>query len=888
MKQIHPWLKYSLVLGYVLVGDPVFGQIVPDATLRVNSSVTQSSNKFTINGGTVVGGNLFHSFQHFNVPTGGEAFFNNASTIENIFTRVTGGSISNIDGILRANGSANLFLLNPSGIIFGPNASLNIGGSFIGSSANSIKFIGGSEFSATNPSAPPLLTVSVPIGLQFGSNPGSITNRSTATSSSGQIVGLQVQPSRTLGLVGDTLLLPGGYLTAPSGRIELGSVGSSSFVSITPTNLGFAFGYADGNNLQNIQLSGAASVNASGAGGGNIQVQGRQVSVRDGSQMIAQTQGSQPGGTLFVRASESVELSGTAPDPSGKTADGRIASGLFTTTVGKGNAGSAIIDTGRLIVGGGALVNTSTFGAGSAGNVTVNASNAVEVDAIPYTDELFTRVKNRTLMFSDLRNGIWTQTYNLGNGGDISISTVRLIVHNGAQVNSGSAGTGNAGFVRVNARDLVEVSGVSAYGQYSTLLFSGTRGTGAGNELTVETKQLILRDGGELSSGTTGGGAGGPLTVNALELVELTGGRTSIASGAGLIPFPGVSGKDPAGKTTINTKQLIVRDGAQIYVATGGAGAGGFLTVNASDSVEVKGVSSDGKLISGILGDARDAGDAGSVSINTDKLIVSDKGKVAVNSTGTGKAGNVEIVARSLWLNNSGIITAATTSGEGGNIILKAQDLRLRNNGSITATAGGTGNGGNITIDTDTLLALDSHITANAKQGFGGRVIINTEGIFCTQYQITASSALGADFNGVVQFDTPDVDKSAAVVALPATVIEPTHQITAGCAAQKGNNFVVTGRGGLPSDPTSTLRGATLWTDLRRVLVGSGEEIRERLLFPHGRKGGVTPPLPIPDSPIVEATGWVVDEHGLVELVAQAKESSQHQPWQKTTDCGNL
>lgn len=182
----HLGLASLLAVGGAIAtkSDCALAQVTPDGTLGAESSVVTPTNvnglpSNQIDGGAARGANLFHSFEQFSIPTGGEAFFNNAADIQNILSRVTGGSVSNIDGLLRANGTANLFLLNPNGIIFGPNASLNIGGSFVGTTANAIGFGVQGFFSASAPDAPPLLTVN-PDAFFFNQiASGSITNNST-------------------------------------------------------------------------------------------------------------------------------------------------------------------------------------------------------------------------------------------------------------------------------------------------------------------------------------------------------------------------------------------------------------------------------------------------------------------------------------------------------------------------------------------------------------------------------------------------------------------------------------------------------------------------------------------------------------------------------------
>ena len=254
-------LSLSLVclFGTLLQFSPASAQVTPDNT--TSTTVNQDGNNFEINDGERAGGNLFHSFRDFSVPTGGEAFFNNAADLAKIFSRVTGGNVSNIDGLIRANGSASLFLINPAGIMFGENARLDIGGSFLGSTADSLLFEDG-EFSATDKNNPPLLTINAPIGLGFRDNPAEITNRSVADD-----VGLQVLPGQQITLLGGNLNLSGGRITAPGGVINLGGLATAGTITFEQAG---NFSFPDNVAQANIFLTDNAVVDITSDGGGLI------------------------------------------------------------------------------------------------------------------------------------------------------------------------------------------------------------------------------------------------------------------------------------------------------------------------------------------------------------------------------------------------------------------------------------------------------------------------------------------------------------------------------------------------------------------------------------------------------------------------------------------
>ncbi len=908
-------------------------QIVPDATLPVNSIVNFQENTFAIEGGTQTGSNLFHSFAQFSVPTNGTAFFNNAETIKNIFSRVTGNSISNIDGLIKANGTANLFLINPNGIIFGRNALLNIGGSFLASTANSIIFNDNSQFSTTNPQAPSLLTVNVPLGLQFGVNPSRIINKSQANvnglpNSIGSFkTGLQVPDGKTLALVGGDIILEGGSLTALGGRIELLSVADASLVSLTSTDNGWVFGFEGVQNFNDIHLSQEAVVDAGGfvsfpppssesnpevrlvneGKSGDIQLRSRNLTI-DNSHITTVNYGIETGANLTVTA-DSIKISGTLADP--LFPPDKLAAGLFTQTFDSGAAGNLIINTRELIVRDGAQISSGTFASGLGGSLTVTASESVTLIG-----------RRKDGLFG---SGLFSQTQGSGNAGDLSITTRRLIVKDGAEISSGTVDIGNAGNLSVKASESVVVSGggIDYTNQNSFISsFIGTQGAaGVGGTLTIETKaltieegqisastggeqaggnvivnteRLLLQNGGQILALTVGQGKGGTLNVNASESTELIG-ISFHGFPSGL--FTQSQSLGDAGDLTLSSGRLVIRDGAAISADTDLNGQGGSITINARDFVELSGISSvtvppesspavrhDGRLPSRITAITQGTGNAGSLSINTGQLTVRDDATVALNAkSGGGSAGDLNVQAERIFLFNQGAIAAETALGQGGNITLISEDIQLRNNSRISTSAGTgdlRGNGGNITLRTDTIVGLEnSDISADGFDN-GGVIDIQTQGIFGlvakTQAEIqsllgnsnirefnpndlptndiTAISRTDPNLSGFVNIQTPDIDPTQGLIAIPP--INNRTVIQNACAVANKNDeigeFVNTGRGGLPPNPREALNVATT--------ENSPNEIKE-------------------------AQGWIRDAQGVIHLVLQPPNVTPYSPTESVAGC---
>ncbi len=242
----------------LLASMPAFAQEVPitaDGTTDTNITTPDGSN-FDIDGGDRAGGNLFHSFGNFSVPNGGSANFLNPTDIENIISRVTGGKISTIEGLIRANGSANLFLINPAGIVFGSGARLDIGGSFLGSTADSLVFPEG-EFSAVNAQGKPLLKINAPIGLNLRDNPAPITLKDSTA---------QILVGKNLSLVGGNISLDNSALFLSGGRIELGGLSAAGTITF---NQDASLKFADNVAKSDISLINNSILGLDSVGGGD-------------------------------------------------------------------------------------------------------------------------------------------------------------------------------------------------------------------------------------------------------------------------------------------------------------------------------------------------------------------------------------------------------------------------------------------------------------------------------------------------------------------------------------------------------------------------------------------------------------------------------------------
>ncbi|HEY9910055.1 MAG TPA: hypothetical protein V6D18_20870, partial [Thermosynechococcaceae cyanobacterium] len=331
-----------------------------------------------------------------------------------------------------------------------------------------------------------------------------------------------------------------------------------------------------------------------------------------------------------------------------------------------------------------------------------------------------------------------------------------------------------------------------------------------------------------------------------------------------------------AGSLFVDANRVVVNSGGSIRAGTSSAGHGGQLTITAPESITLIG---NGSVIAAGTGGS---GAGGNLNLRTRTLNIQNQAEATVSSAGTGSAGSLFVDADRIYLSNQGSIRADTTGG-GGNINLRSPFILLRNGSNITTNATGSNiPGGDIAINTQFLVAVpreDSNISANSEDFRGGNVNINAFSIFGIQPRPGSTSlsditATGATFalSGTIDLTTAGIDPTSGLVALPTDLVD-SAPIAQGCAANQGNSFVITGRGGLPPTPEQQLDDDAGWSDQRRLMVAQQTS--------QGR-GKTENREPRTDTPIIETTGWQITSTGAVLLVATTPhptvQNRLHQP----------
>ncbi|MEM9216926.1 MAG: filamentous hemagglutinin N-terminal domain-containing protein [Cyanobacteria bacterium P01_F01_bin.150] len=694
-------------------GHRAVAQIAPDSHL--STIVTTENNlNFAIDGGQRAGSNLFHSFQEFSIPTDGSAIFNNAVDLDAIINRVTGDLPSNIDGLLQTNGDADLFLLNPNGLIFGPNAQLNIGGSFVATSAERILFEDGTFFSTSDTLSDPILTMSAPIGLQMGSSSMPITLQGDGHQLDHRLdfapiqnltpsqIGLQVQADETLALIGAGLTLEGAILTAPSGHIELGSVAEGT----VQWSDDWTFNYNDVNAFQDMQLSQRALVDVSDRQSGSVHVYGSRVQLDTGATIFGQQFGTQTGGLISLQGSNEISLRGTAPGGTPRTQ-------VRVETTGSGRGSPITVSTQLFRVRGGSAVVSATFGAARAGDITIQDTNQVKITGFSASSPGDTSALSAVATLSIGGRGRAGNIF-------IDVDDQLRLRDGGSIVSLALLGSGSGGKIDIESPS-IRVQGISPVESVAGIS-SATIGSGDAGNIDIKTDALFLGGGALIDSSSIEEGNAGDITIEASERIQVDGfvetdlntsgmvssGINSVTSSletSSITTLPGVNPipNGNAGAVRLTTPRLVISNQGQISTRTAGPGDVGTININAS----VIELNSLGRIIA-----TTENGNGGAIRINTDRLTL-DNGLINASVLGEGERGSTVSInaTESIEISGNGGQTLFTNTVQP---VLVGNFMESLIEQGIWAIATNNSIPGNISLETNNLLIRNGSVVANA------------------------------------------------------------------------------------------------------------------------------------------------------------------------------
>lgn len=727
--------------------------------------------------GSLRGSNLFHSFDSFDINTGESATFTGPSNVENILSRVTGGRASSIDGTIRSTyPDANLYLMNPRGIMFGPNASLDVQGSFHATTADFIGHSDGNRFNAT-PASGEILSSARPEAFGFlGNRYSPITIQESR---------LEVPAGKTLSIIGGDVDVTRNStdepttLVASSGRVNIASVASPGNVVPGADELQMN-GFTQLGNLS-VRTPDAENafevISTSGDPGGSIFIRSGRFIMQDAT-MTSATLGASdhPGTGIDVHVTGDMHLDRSEIASSsfgdGQAGDLKITAGslelagdavsFVNANIGSrafaaGDAGDLELNTGQLTVRNNAFINSNTLGSGRGGDIEIT-SGALEVlgeDGIAFVSTLSANgatgdggnleitADNILLQSQAGFTGLTTQVNStgLGNAGDIHINTGRLDVLDGAEISTAVFnGPGNAGNLVISA-DTILVSGVNSNdinASVSSSVFWNANGstTGNGGDIAISTRELELGDKGSITTRNFSNGPGnaGGIDISS-DALKITGGSFLSSTRLNL-------GTGYAGDINIDARDIHIAGPSPENWTTG---IFTLASVAASGAGDVNISTGNLRLLDGAVINSRTFGPGagGTVSITADKVLVAGSDPVTGDPAGidartlvfpgfegnaTGRGGNVQIQTGELDLIDSGVITTASSSaGDGGDIVLDAVRINIDSGASVSAESSSTGDAGSIQITVDDNLRLTDGSQINSRTygpGAGGTVTI--------------------------------------------------------------------------------------------------------------------------------------------------------------------
>jgi filamentous hemagglutinin family protein len=823
-----------LVTGAVIVAmaassHAFAGQVVLDGTLGPAGARLGPNFVIPQSLGRLQGTNLFHSFSQFNISAGESATFtaNAGTTVTNVIARVTGTSSSNINGLVRSDiPNANLFLINPNGIVFGPMAQLDVQGSFVASSASYVRLADGVRFSTVAPNDA-LLTSAPPAAFGFlGKTAGPVTFTGPAggfgTAQGGV---LSVPQGQSIALIGGPVQVTGGQLQAQGGQVAVVSVAGKGEVALDVSSSGSTPTASPGTVLGPVQLTGGANLSA--PVGGRVVVRSGSLDV-NASSIVADTDVVPGGGIdLLVTGAMSLENGLVSAQTTGPARGGSICISAATlsmigvaedesapisvTTSSTGASGDVMLKVGSLNIGAEASVqafteppaDSPTLATGPGGSITVKATRQVRIDG--------TGAGIQTGLAAETRGAV------SGPAGNITVTAPSVDLISEGEITDLTKGSGNAGAITLHAgtlfidgRNATQLTGLQ--GRVGEGLGDIGAG-GAGGRIEVTARRIKLVNGGVITASTFGSGQGGTIDVSASSL-SIAGSAGSQFTGVFAQSFPVANLATPGGGGAIHVKagNLAITGPAQMLAGISAqslaGGAAGTVSVQAGNvqvggggtiSVQAQGgsagnlfVDSAGNIV--IRGGSISAQGqtAGTVTVQAHNVQVGRDGEITVQApmVGGGIAGTLTVIAASDLVVRHGEVSAVGETG--GTIHLNAGRFIYLFHGEVTARA--TDNGLQLLLDPPAVV-LDGRSTIDGRAG-GRAVIVQIHGSLLQSLDSKILTNSGRVF--------PQVDLTSALIALQANLGDANTRLAPTCGASLGgdvSSFVVTGRGGIAPEP---------------------------------------------------------------------------------------